>query len=85
VPRHCWRWHQPLRPQAAAQGRHTTIGAPGAVFTVAVDASVFGVPAGLYTGSSGATRGFTGRDGSITTLNVPGAAGTVAAGINDWG
>ena len=57
---------------AGAPGQYTTIDVPGAASTVAVGVNDLGVVSGFYFDSSGNEHGFLYRDGTFTTVNVPG-------------
>src|SRR5579862_5426846 len=70
----------------AAPPGFITIDAPGAVNgTLPLEINAHGDIVGRYFGAGGAAHGFLLSGGAFTLINIPGASGTSADGINSHG
>ncbi|MGO9063378.1 MAG: hypothetical protein ACLQIH_01410 [Myxococcaceae bacterium] len=66
-------------------GKFTSFDPPGSAFTTPNFINVEGVIVGGYLDSGGTSRGFVLKGGEYTTVNFPGAAGTILTGISPLG
>ncbi len=66
-------------------GKFTSFDPPGSGFTTPNFINLEGVIVGGYLDAGGTSRGFILKGGEYTTVNFPGAAGTILTGINPLG
>jgi probable HAF family extracellular repeat protein len=66
-------------------GKMTSFDPPGSQFTTPNYINLEGVIVGGYLDAGGVARGFVLRGGQFTTLDFPGAAGTILTGISSLG
>jgi hypothetical protein len=68
-----------------AEGKMTSFDPPGSQFTTPNFINLEGVIVGGYLDAGGVSRGFVLKGGEFTTLDFPGAAGTILTGISSLG
>src|SRR5208283_5971995 len=66
-------------------GKFTSFDPPGSAFTTPNFINLEGVIVGGYLDANGISRGFVLKRGEYTTLDFPGAAGTILTGISSLG